>query len=305
MAKWWIDNISGQPLPVLFVRGWCTDPSEVDVKLEYADGELAVASLICRELRPDVTTIHKLSFAWPGFVAEFHLTGKPSSVRMFGKKVPLSEADRYATAQPHYRGLYQTDRVLHREDIYCVGLPAPVDPAIVQLADSLLGKTILDFGCGNGDLVVKLRAVGREAIGIEIDRPAIRAHLRDEAQPFVRLYDGSLPLPYADQAFDGAIATEVIEHVDDPQAVANELMRVAKTSVLVTVPDMSSVPFSWPTGTVPWHLLEASHVNFFNARSLSALFRPRFLPAQQFRLFNYTIGPHFIPGSVGILFTRA
>jgi len=153
--------------------------------------------------------------------------------------------------------------------------------------------------------VTKLRALNHEAIGIEIDRPEIRTHLRAEAQPFVRLYDGSLPLPYADQEFDSAIATEVIEHVSDPQAVANELMRVARISVLVTVPDMSSVPFSWPTGTVPWHLLEASHVNFFNARSVSALFRPRFVPAKRFRLFNYMVGSHFVPGSIGILFTRA
>ena len=304
MAKWWVDSIGGQPLPVLFVRGWCTDPSDIDVKLEYADGTLSAPSLVCREMRPDVTAIHKLSFAWPGFVAEFHLTGKPGSVRMFGTEVPIPDTDRYATAEPHYHTLYQTDRVLHRDDIYCVGLPSSVDPAIVQLADSLLGTTILDFGCGSGDLVTKLRALRRDAVGIEIDRPAIRAHLLTEAQPFVRLYDGSLPLPYADQAFDSTIATEVVEHVSDPQAVANELMRVSKTSVLVTVPDMSSVPFSWPTGTVPWHLLEASHVNFFNARSLSALFKPYFTPSTQFRICNYTIGPHFIPGSIGILFTR-
>ena len=303
--KWFVDSVTGHPLPVLIVRGWCTDPSDVDVKLECEDGSLHAPALLCRELRPDVVAVEKLTFPWPGFVAEFHLGGQPKSVHMFGKATPVAGPERYGSAEPHYKELYQTDEILHRERIYCVGPPTPANPAIVQLADALLGRSVLDFGCGSGDLVGKLRALGRDAIGIEIDRPAIRQHLVAEAQPYVTLYDGCLPLPYPDRAFDSAIATEVVEHVGDPHAVANELMRVARSSVLITVPDIASIPFSWPTNTVPWHLLEASHVNFFNARSLATLFQPHFVPSRQFRIFNYMIGEHFVPGSIGVLFTRS
>ncbi len=304
-ARWFVDSITGHPLPVLIVRGWCTDPAGVDVTLECADGSVHPPALMCRELRPDVVAVEKLAFPWPGFVAEFHLTGQPKAVRMLGRNIPVAGPERYGSAEPHYKELYQTEQVLHREQIYCVGPPTPANPAIVQLADALLGNSVLDFGCGSGDLVAKLRALGRDAIGIEIDRPAIREHLVAEAQPYVKLYDGSLPLPYPDQAFDSAIATEVIEHVADPHAVARELTRVCRNSVFITVPDMSCIPFSWPTNMVPWHLLEASHVNFFNARSLGTLFRPDFVPAKQFRIFNLMIGEHFVPGSIGVLFTRA
>ena len=300
-----LDSISGQPLPVLLARGWCTDPDRVDVALVYADGTRVAPSVLCRELRPDVVAAGKASFLWPGFLAEFHLAGRPKSVQLFGKAFAVPDAERYGSVEPHYKELYETERVLHREEIYCVGLPVPADPVIVDLAQELLGGSILDFGCGTGDLVAKLRAMGRDAVGIEIDRPPIRAHMSAAAAPFMTLYDGSLPLPYPDRAFDSVIATEVVEHVDDPHAVASELMRVARTSIFITVPDISAIPLSSPTNMVPWHLLEASHVNFFNAKSLSTLFRPHFMPARQLRILNYMIEPRFIPGSIAILFTRA
>lgn len=305
MPDSFLDTIGGHPLPVLIARGWYASRSDVDVKLEYADGTLAAPSVLCRELRPDVTAAKKLDFPWPGFIAEFHLTGRPKAIRLFGKATKIPDAERYATAAPHYQVLYESDRIAHREDIYAIGPPVPPDPTLVELAGALVGKTVLDFGCGTGGLVAQLRALGRDATGIEIDRPAIRAHLSAEAAPFVTLYDGSLPLPYPDASFDTVMGTEVIEHVDDPHAVARELMRVARGTIFVTVPDISSIPLSWPTRTVPWHLLEGSHVNFFNPKSLAALFAPQFKPAQQIRIFNYMIGPHFIPGSIAILFERS
>jgi SAM-dependent methyltransferase len=301
-AAWFFDSINGHPLPVLIVRGWCTDRANVDIKLECSDGTTRGPDLLCREPRHDVVAVHMLDFFWPGFIAEFHLKALPAAILMFGTRVPVYNPGQYCVTVPHYYHLYETDQVLHRDDIYRSGPPTSAHPAVVELASSLLGSRILDFGCGNGDLVSRLRERGREAVGVEIDRPEIREHLCPDAAPHVTLYDGSLPLPYADKSFDSVVATEVIEHVHDPHAVAQELIRVAKDSIFVTVPDMSSIPFSWPTNTVPWHLLEGTHVNFFNARSLASLFGPRFAPANRFRLYNYVIAHRFIPGSIAILF---
>ncbi len=308
-ADWSIDSISGAPLPVLFVRGWSTTRDHLDIALEYADGTRVAPSLLCREPRADVVQAKGLDFPLPGFVAEYRLTGTPKCVHAFGKRFAVSHAHRYATADVPYGKLIDTDAVLHRGDIYGYGPPVPANPVIVELSRFLLGASILDFGCGTGDLAAKLRAAGRDAVGIEIDRPDIRPdirrHLVASAQAFVTLYDGSLPLPYADRAFDSAIATEVIEHVGDPHAVAQELMRVARTSILITVPDMASIPFASPTHMVPWHLLESTHVNFFNAESLTSLFAPDFVPAERARLHNQMIGGHFVPGSICVLFRRA
>src|SRR5262245_27845011 len=143
MVEFFLDGISGEPLPVLLARGWCTDPRTIDIALVYADGTRAAPSMLCRELRPDVVAEKKLDFAWPGFLAEFHLTGRPGSVQLFGQTFVVPDAERYCSAQPHYPELYQTDRVLHREEIYCVGPPVPTNPEIMQLADALLGNSVL------------------------------------------------------------------------------------------------------------------------------------------------------------------
>jgi 2-polyprenyl-3-methyl-5-hydroxy-6-metoxy-1,4-benzoquinol methylase len=124
----------------------------------------------------------------------------------------------------------------------------------------------------------------------------------DVAQHII-LYEGNLPLPYADKSFDSVTAIEVLEHVSDPHSVARELMRIARSSIFVTVPDMACIPFSYPTNTVPWHLLEGTHVNFFTALSLASIFRPAFVPSKSFRLHNFVIAERFIPGSIAMLFT--
>ena len=227
-AAWFFDSINGHPLPVLIVRGWCTDRANVDIKLECSDGTTRGPDLLCREPRHDVVAVHMLDFFWPGFIAEFHLKALPAAILMFGTRVPVYNPGQYCVTVPHYYHLYETDQVLHRDDIYRSGPPTSAHPAVVELASSLLGSRILDFGCGNGDLVSRLRERGREAVGVEIDRPEIREHLCPDAAPHVTLYDGSLPLPYADKSFDSVVATEVIEHVHDPHAVAQELIRVAQ-----------------------------------------------------------------------------
>ena len=264
--------------------------------------------MLCRELRNDVVAAHNLDFSWPGFIAEFHLARAPAAILAWGDRVPVSDPERYCTLWPPYWRVYGAEQVLNRADIYRSGPPADADPVVVDLVSQLIGSRVLDFGCGNGDLVSKLRARGHDAVGIEMDRAEIREDLgrKDrgaDVAHYITLYEGNLPLPYPDKSFDSVTAIEVLEHVSDPHFVARELMRIARSSIFVTVPDMACIPFSYPTNTVPWHLLEGSHVNFFTALSLASIFRPAFAPAKSFRLHHFVIAERFIPGSIAILFT--
>ena len=303
VATWFVDSINGHPLWVLFVRGWCTDPATIDVKLEYPDGALQDPNVLCRELRSDVVAVHDLGFPWPGFIAEFHLARPPAAILAWGDRLPVSDPERYCTLWPPYWRVYGSEQVLNRTDIYRSGPPASADPTVADLVSQLIGSRVLDFGCGKGDLVRKLRARGHDAAGIEIDRAEIREDLGADVAQHIILYEGNLPLPYADKSFDSVTAIEVLEHVSDPHFVARELMRIARSSIFVTVPDMACIPFSYPTNTVPWHLLEGTHVNFFTALSLASIFRPAFAPAKSFRLHNFGTAERFIPGSIAMLFT--
>jgi len=133
---------------------------------------------------------------------------------------------------------------------------------------------MLDFGCGGGALVGALRAEGREVFGLELDDERIRQHLLPEAAPFVTLYAGAGPAPFTRGQFASVLCCEVIEHLLDPHAAIGELARLARESLLVTVPDISAIPRGFRHGVVPWHLLEGTHVKFFTQRSFSAALQP-------------------------------
>ena len=185
---------------------------------------------------------------------------------------------------PSYPYLINDERVFHRDWIYCSGLPVDyLNEEVLALAKSLSGP-VLDFGCGTGVMAAALHRSGVEVKGLEIDRPEIRKALPEERDAFVDLYDGSLPLPYQDAAFDSVILSEVLEHLEGPASVMEEIARVCKKHLLVTVPDLSGVPLNHKNGVVPWHLLESTHVNFFNPTSLECFLSKWFSNIELYRI---------------------
>jgi len=176
--------------------------------------------------------------------------------------------------EPAYPHLRNERRVLHRQDIYSSGPPIPeASIAVLELTRHLPGP-VLDFGCGAGALVRALRSEGVDAYGLELDDERIRHHLLDDTRPWVTLYDGRLPTPFRDGQFRSVCCSEVIEHLPDPVAAVEELARLASERLVVTVPDMSAIPRGYHHGIVPWHLLEATHLNFFTQSSLELLLTP-------------------------------
>ncbi len=98
------------------------------------------------------------------------------------------------------------------------------------------GLRILDAGCGSGRNMVELAARG-SVTGVELASASLQV-ARDRGAGAV--VPGSLdePLPFADGAFDLAVALDVLEHVADDEAALRELARVIAPGgrLLVTVP---------------------------------------------------------------------
>ncbi len=274
-----LDSLILDRCGVIAVVGWTRVWEPLDPVELWIDGRPAEPGDCHRIFRPDVARHLGVSNGFHGFAHEFlrfeRLERARVEVRVCGKAVWQDKVS-FDPAAPHYVGLLWEPKVLSRDEIYSSGPPLDFIPAeIERLAEFARGK-VLDFGCGRGNLVRHLRQQGQDAFGIEIDRPAIRAALLPEVASYIHLYHGELPLPYPDAAFDCACAVEVIEHVPDYRAALAEIVRVAARRVIVTVPDISAIPRSAPEHVVPWHLLEATHYNFFTARSLSALLAPHF-----------------------------
>ena len=87
------------------------------------------------------------------------------------------------------------------------------------------GARVLDVGCGVGQVVARLTEAGYEAHGVDVSEPNIQ-----RARAFsdrCQLYNGK-KLPFPDRFFASVGALNVLEHVDEPEAFIQEMVRVTQ-----------------------------------------------------------------------------
>lgn len=303
-----LDRIEGAPLPVVRAFGWYAASSPLPLRLDTRTRSGVAPVVFSRILRPDVTAADAHGGAFAGFRADFLLDPGETPLRLrLGERVlhAFLPHTAFATLDPHYRHFFTQDKVMGRGSVYGSGPPTDVSPEFKAFT-LLAGGRVLDFGCGNGDVVADLRRHGRDATGIELDEPRIRRALKPESVPHVALYPGGIPLPFETGSFDWIVSTEVIEHVPDIARYVPEFHRVLRPGgkVLVTTPDITSIPSSFPANCVPWHLLESTHVNFFTPASVAALFAPHFDLDATYCLGSTRVNGFFVPGSIGAVFNR-
>jgi 2-polyprenyl-3-methyl-5-hydroxy-6-metoxy-1,4-benzoquinol methylase len=100
-------------------------------------------------------------------------------------------------------------------------------------------QSILDVGCGEGVLTERwaARLGEKPVVGLDLPDPKLEAEWvtrRRENLEF-RTFSGG-DLPFADGSFDLVAATEVLEHVPDPERTLSEMARVGARHLLVSVP---------------------------------------------------------------------
>ncbi|MBP0003655.1 MAG: class I SAM-dependent methyltransferase [Cyanobacteria bacterium SBC] len=256
----------------------------------FANGSPLTLLSRFRTYRPDLVPVTNSAFS--GCVFEFALPYdtpiSESAIESHGVRV-WHRCGELVFSRPAYDTLLSCDRVLHREQIYGVGIPSSVTSGVVLSLVERLPAPILDFGCGIGALVRDLRSRDMEAYGIEIDRPAIANGIFPEVKDAIKLYDGSFPLPYEDESFASVVSIEVLEHVSDPDKVLSELARIARDRAVFTVPNINAIPLCFPHQVVPWHLLEATHFNFFTQASLYKILSQYFSRVEFMQIHPVTV----------------
>lgn len=133
--------------------------------------------------------------------------------------------DESATAyhQMHYtqRGKYSP--LLFRQH-YC--------EQMVEDANLPAGASVLDVGCGPGELLLSLARKGYEPWGIDISSSMVRTArevARQASMPEDRVNEGDIEaLGFEDGFFDAVIAAGVIEYQKDDDQSLHELYRVLK-----------------------------------------------------------------------------
>jgi 2-polyprenyl-3-methyl-5-hydroxy-6-metoxy-1,4-benzoquinol methylase len=113
-----------------------------------------------------------------------------------------------------------------------LGLLAYLDPT--RRADTdfplkyLLRRPVgrmLDLGCGSGELLGRMRSLGWQTEGVDVDPVAVEAARRNGFKPRTgSLHEQRFP----DASFDAVVMSHVIEHVHHPRALLEEVRRVLK-----------------------------------------------------------------------------
>ena len=136
---------------------------------------------------------------------------------------PIGNAsEKYADSNPVTRRLLQ--RFLARLDDVVAGL-AP--------------RSVLDVGCGEGVVTQRFAALlpDSSVLGLDADDVALSAEWARRRRDNLAFQVGSgYALPFAADSYDVVCAIEVLEHVERPEDVLAEMVRVARRAVVVSVP---------------------------------------------------------------------
>jgi len=140
-----------------------------------------------------------------------------------GATVPTGNTfDKYGSTNPVVRRLMS-------------GFQRTLDELFAEAAP----ESVLDIGCGEGVLTEQWaqRLGSGRVVGTDLDDPKLEAEWASRRRP--NLHFEAMPvesLSFADDEFDLVAATEVLEHVDHPEAAVAEMARVARRWLLVSVP---------------------------------------------------------------------
>ncbi len=124
------------------------------------------------------------------------------------------------------------------------------------------GGPVLDVGSGSGSFLGILQQLGMTAYGVE---PSPTGYLVAKGSG-LEVYQGTLfEAKFPDEYFHAIVVNHVLEHVESPTALLQELKRVLhpKGLLLIGVPNIDSFHFkamksSWVGLDPPWHLFHFS-----------------------------------------------
>ena len=141
------------------------------------------------------------------------------------------------------------------------------------------GGTLLEIGCGRGELIAEAEKLGYQVTGVEISPAAADGARR-------RIRGGAIVCGQVDSAgltpasFDVCVLSDVLEHVRDPVALLKSVHRMLKPGATLFVATPSLDSWSARLLRQNWMEFKPEHLTYFDANTIqSALFQSGFAGA--------------------------
>jgi len=137
--------------------------------------------------------------------------------------------------------------------------------------------TVLDFGCGRGSLVGKLRRKGWRAFGVEIEQRFVDAgaavsQMASEPYPILSTLSADGRTVFPDGFFDMVLTEQVLEHVRDLEQLVGEMDRITAPGGILAHSFPAQYRILEPHYKLPFvHWLPKNNLRYAATRALVAI----------------------------------
>lgn len=165
------------------------------------------------------------------------------------------------------------------------------------LKDLCAGKRVLEFGCGNGGFLKKIKNIAADVVGIELMDEA-RKQLNDEGISVYKL------LSEITEKYDLVVMFMVIEHLNDPDNVLKEIydhLYMGGGIICETVNADDALISKYKCKSFEDFTYWSEHVFLYNSCTLEKIFeRNKFRTKNNKLLQRYTLANHLYWLSQGL-----
>lgn len=177
-------------------------------------------------------------------------------------------------------------------------------PEIVKLIDPA-ATTILDVGCGNGQLGAELKRLSprRKIIGIEKNKIAA-TEARYVLDEVIEQDIENLDLPFKNDMFDYIIFADILEHLLEPEKVLKKFKPVLKKNgtIILSIPNIRHYTTILQLLFRGWEykdygLFDRTHLRFYSLKSIKELItnsgykiqkiEPRIVASKKAKIINF------------------